>query len=675
MSPVIFGCIICGYAVDGYTRSVTQSWLKEFRAIYSNHGGIFISGVGCYDDPGDGTWVAPPLPHMRWDDHGYTKQLRDQIPVMRQSPENNRHGYIVHNACWCLLQKVVEPNNIPLERLYRICSSLPFPIRGIGVSWGHDYGGLSIIDNQDYYPWEDRLMEQYSKSKAYQYARYNPYDVPELYKLLSISSQVDQNSEFRTNSNNCFSLLPWEIRETIAIYLSTRDIANLLISSKAFLPLLTSQTFWSSRFQTGRDRDFIFETRAKRPKDWIYLYQMTNNAQNPPGLKNRKRIWSLAQALVNLLCFQLVRYTDHCYAIPNLDPRWTVAADIKEDTVPNYSFKEGCRLFEKQSTYLPKDLVQIAFSVTEAGVTGYLAGIRFTSKDGSHICLGYIAKDKELYLDIATLKGFVLAMGPRGIQALQVINCDGRISRWFGCPSNSPVTERLVCSEVINALEIGLDGYKITSLSISGQELSHVSKSMPQNSSLRKVSLWYPAVPHSDLYLNDESFTGESPLTAGYQPLCWIQFGGPNGVYLRSLIEICVIRLGALCSIEFHYKTKTASPKIQKLGRRKLTSFSEIMRFPLDGPGGELIQSVEVSLIRLDGDNVYGFYRHGKLNSFKISTNRGRSMHFQPRESLAHPSSLTPLSIAAGTILTGFYASQHPEEGLVSLGAISEVIE
>jgi hypothetical protein len=145
-----------------------------------------------------------------------------------------------------------------------------------------------------------------------------------------------------------------------------------------------------------------------------------------------------------------------------------------------------------------------------------------------------------------------------------------------------------------------------------------MSKSISQNFSLRKIALWYPAVPYSNLYLNDESFTGESPLIAGYQPLCWIQFGGFNGEYLRSLTEICVIRLGALCSIEFHYETKAASRKIKRLGRRKLTSFSDIIRFPIDGPGGELVQSVEVSLIHLDGDNVYGFYRRGKLNSFKV---------------------------------------------------------
>jgi hypothetical protein len=91
MSPVIFGCIICGYPIYGYT---TASWLKEFRAgrlsqIYDNDlalippdylssKGTFISGVGQYNDPNGGS---------------------DELPVMWQRPENGRHGFVLHDAC------------------------------------------------------------------------------------------------------------------------------------------------------------------------------------------------------------------------------------------------------------------------------------------------------------------------------------------------------------------------------------------------------------------------------------------------------------------------------------------------------------------------------------------------------------------------------------------------
>lgn len=112
---------------------------------------------------------------------------------------------------------------------------------------------------------------------------------------------------------------------------------------------------------------------------------------------------------------------------------------------------------------------------------------------------------------------------------------------------------------------------------------------------------------------------GECPSTAGYQPLFWTRFGGPGGVYLRSLTEVSVTRLGDLCHIGFCYDSEDISLPERTLGRRKVTEFSRVIRFPIDGPGGELIQTVEVSTEHLAGERVYRFYRHGKLSSFRVS--------------------------------------------------------
>ena len=92
-------------------------------------------------------FIAPSDPAVRWDDHNYHFQASDELPVMQQCPENGRHGFVLHDACFRLLQKALEPDNIPLERLLWVCRSLPFPLRGIGVCWGHDYGGLTLLDN------------------------------------------------------------------------------------------------------------------------------------------------------------------------------------------------------------------------------------------------------------------------------------------------------------------------------------------------------------------------------------------------------------------------------------------------------------------------------------------------------------------------------------------------
>lgn len=99
---------------------------------------------------------------------------------------------------------------------------------------------------------------------------------------------------------------------------------------------------------------------------------------------------------------------------------------------------------------------------------------------------------------------------------------------------------------------------------------------------MRATALWYPTVPSADLCLNDESFTGESPLTAGYRPLIWIQFGGPNGTYLQSLTEIsATLSGGSIRSINFYYETEEVPKEVVKLGRwsirsRRFSGVSEI---------------------------------------------------------------------------------------------------
>ncbi|KAI9767966.1 MAG: hypothetical protein M1840_005278 [Geoglossum simile] len=638
MSPVIFGCIICGYPIYG---CATASWLKEFRAgrlsqiydndlalippVYLSSKGTFISGVGQYNDPNSGVWIAPPDPTMRWDDRDYLFQAGDELPVMRQHPEGGRHGFVLHGACWRLLQKALEPDNIPLKRLLGVCKSLPYPLRGIGVCWGHDYGGLTLFDNQDHYPWEDRLVEQHNSSETCQYARENPYDVPEIPRLLMMRLQKPIHLVPKVQGGDCFSTLPWEILEAIAINLQTGDALNLRRASKTFLPIWTSQTFWASRFEAGHDRDFIFEMRNnKEPRDWITLYRITNHAHSPSGVKNRRRVWGLIQALINLLRLRLGDALESSRTNLSADGlRWNeVAGDVKQETGSGHceGFNEGCRLFQKQCASIPSDLSRIAFSITAAGNVEYVTGMRLITSNDTDIRLGYIAEGNELFLEVTAVRGFVLAMGPRGVRALQVISSGGRASKWFGCPKDLPVTECLVGFESISALEVGIDGYKIVSLATATLNLPHVLWPVAQGPQLRATALWYPTVPSPDLCLNEESFTGESPSAARYQPLSWTQFGGPNGIYLRSLTEVCVTRLGNLCGIEFHYDTEDIPMKTRRLGRRNFTEFSRVERFPINGPGGELIQTIDVSIERGDGKNVYSFYKHGKLNSFKAST-------------------------------------------------------
>ena len=83
---------------------------------------------------------------------------------------------MLHDVCWCLLKAAFDTESVPLERLLNIYESLPFPLFWEGVCWDHDYGGLVLLDEQDHYPWEDRLIEQTVYSEVRRNAQANPYE-------------------------------------------------------------------------------------------------------------------------------------------------------------------------------------------------------------------------------------------------------------------------------------------------------------------------------------------------------------------------------------------------------------------------------------------------------------------------------------------------------------------
>ena len=136
-------------------------------------------------------------------------------------------------------------------------------------------------------------MEQSRGSEIYQYARENPYDMPEISEPLKMRLENPPHLFAETQTGDCFSTLPWEILEAVAINLPTRDALVLRQASRAFLPVLTTQIFWASRFQPGHEREYLFEKRNKEQRDWISLYRRTSHAYSPPRLKIREEfgVW------------------------------------------------------------------------------------------------------------------------------------------------------------------------------------------------------------------------------------------------------------------------------------------------------------------------------------------------------------------------------------------------
>ena len=417
-----------------------------------------------YDDPRRGVWIAPPDYTARWDDEGYSFPESHEIGVMYNRSKNCRHGYVFHAACWSLLEKFYHPKEIPVERLLRVCESLPFPLRTYDVFWGHDYVGLLCLDDKHHFPWEDRIMEWGDDSlDIFQLAGIDPIDVPEVPRLLSAPSQNPPGVLLSSDGNDCFSVLPWEIRCTIAVYLPTKDVLRLRRASRSFSPIFYEQIFWASRFEVGRERAFLFEKRNnKEARDWRTLYRLTNAINGPLGLKNRKRIWDLLTYVPALLSLQ----AGGAISLHRDDPILShlhfhgVAGYVRhprDSSNPYARFHGGCRLLHEKYCFVDNNLSQLIFSTIELGHAHYICGIRLVANQRPDILLGYEGESNRTTLKCTVIKGLVLAMDSGGIRALQVINGDGTASRWIGNPLDTPVTRRLVASAPVHALTVGYD--------------------------------------------------------------------------------------------------------------------------------------------------------------------------------------------------------------------------
>ena len=117
---------------------------------------------------------------------------------------------------------------------------------------------------------------------------------------------------------------------------------------------------------------------------------------------------------------------------------------------------------------------------------------------------------------------------------------------------------------------------------------------MPPKTRLLDTALWWPVIPPSDVDLNCKMYDEEDPLVAGHEPLCWTLFGGPAGSQLTNLVQVTVkMRSSSLDSIKFLYNTGDIPHRHRRFGGL-VACTEEIIRFTIDGSGGEVIESVEM---------------------------------------------------------------------------------
>ena len=376
---------------------------------------------------------------------------------MIHRPVDGLHGFLLHDKCWILLNRAISPPSVPLERLLRLCESLPFPLRFDGVSWDHGYGGLTVYDDQHCYPWEDRVKVDRSFLEIHPEVESDPMKITWPLPLAQPQSHGSSSvSSYRTR--DCFSCFPWEILELIAINLSSGDALRLRLASRSFLPIFDSQILWASRFHPAAERGFMFEAHEQREiPDWRGLWRATINPTDC-RIQNLRRIWSIIQVVERLLDLRLC--PTHQSQRPDdrsLDnPAMSITADLWQES-STQRFYQGCRVQGYQRVTIPPKLLQLAATVVNIAGTTYISGIRFVGAAGSESSLGYIMKRSEVGVRVSKLSGFELAMGSRGLHALRGIVDDGNQSPWLGDPKDTPITERLIEPESMSMIEAGYD--------------------------------------------------------------------------------------------------------------------------------------------------------------------------------------------------------------------------
>ena len=383
--------------------------------------------------------------------------------------------------CYSLLQKIFYPHEVPVARLLDVCESFPF--QRLGLSWGHDYGGIVRVDQENHYPWEDQDIDVVEQPElAHDPA--DPWNVPELLELLQdvhLGRQTKRNTTLRkltltysTILSNCFTRLPFEILQKIVTHLPTNEVRALSRTSKELATIIPSglgQSFWASRFRDPFELDFIFEAKSYRDRlDWRELYfGIMKIMRCSLGLQNRKRIWDLIRSPISHLV--RLRWSGdsalHPFDANQDQSRWKEVHGNLQPLIRlpgTGKWSVGCKRFRTQHVSIPTSLRQIRVSTALIGNAIYVTGIRFILREGLDVCLGYTGERDQSSPDTidqlvntASVQGFILAVGSRGIQAVQFITWTGQLSPWFGSPDGLPKTRRLGVCKPITALEAGFD--------------------------------------------------------------------------------------------------------------------------------------------------------------------------------------------------------------------------
>jgi len=425
-------------------------------------------------------------------------------------PFKNRHGVLIHAACWSLLEAAFHPRKVPLQRLLDVCRSLPEnALYSLGFEGIERNGG-----QEDLYPWLSSFRS-FGPWTRRDEDDLGPYDLPDVRQVLDsipkypsfmvdaqLSGSPSFSGSFSASENDCFFSLPVELRQDIAIHLPTSDFLTLRRVSRAFWPVFHSQQFWASKFFMYGERGWVIESQRRSSgasiPDWRWWWHRTRDCNERCGSdcdgyachceardrdywaetdyegrqpcscdrgahlavhRQRTRVWRCVCSLHSILSVDWdTSATSAAQSLPE-GISWVEVSGTIERRVSLYnSIREGCRVFEKRLVTIPSNLRRIGFSFVRLDRAEYISGIRFITNSTEDVKLGFQSSTHQVVVDGSDIRGFIVAADQRGIRALQMITSDGCVTRWVGNSKVIPKTRRLAFREgLVVAIECGFD--------------------------------------------------------------------------------------------------------------------------------------------------------------------------------------------------------------------------
>ncbi|KAK0617013.1 hypothetical protein B0T14DRAFT_255626 [Immersiella caudata] len=504
----LHGCVICGqlftHARDGIGIGIVYPRSSYYRAIYQLRVGygIALSGESLLRDSYIDTgrfWAPDDSTHDQYstDANGFPV-VRVEVPVGRlptddDSPDVADHpdgpvipNYLVHGACWKVLEHIYAPDPVPYKRLWEVCRSLTRFDRRVPY-WGHDYGGLpTYLPPGEKYPWHNKRRRDFTGlGNVPEHDPMNRDIETEMtaiwFAFSNRKAQPPPPSKAPPQppsavTSDCFSRLPSEIRLEIVLLLNGSDLLSLRLASRSFWFAFHEKSFWMSHFLfLGGERECLFksmamsEDRVHADRDWRSLYWRTDDSWLSPGLRYRGRILLLGRSMQQVLGLRFPREPG-AYDMTSCAGRtitWLEDESVQEKLESiNWDLQPQAEMlwkshfcFHSLYVYVPDPIATLSFSFATLGDRRYLAGMTInTATTGQRFRFGYVdPSNSPPSVDVEGLYGFVLALDPMGISAIQCIDQNGVVGSWIGIPGPSPTVTQLAGDEQVWALKANFD--------------------------------------------------------------------------------------------------------------------------------------------------------------------------------------------------------------------------